>query len=118
MISLLANPAIMAARKRVKGIQGQSVALEVYASGYPTLWVTWHYPNHSAIIAHIEGGVKFAKGQKKLLLFDVRPEQAGLYSCRVEVSLDPYLGAEAEIQLQVFGTSMKINEYLDIYYDE
>lgn len=92
----------------MKGIQGQSVALEVYASGYPTLWVTWYYPNHSAIMGHIDEGVKFAKDHKKLLLFDVCPEQAGLYSCRVEVSLDPHLGAEAEIHLQVFGTSMKL----------
>ena len=99
----------------MKVIQGQSVALEVYASGYPTLWVRWNYPNHSAIMEHIEGGVKFQKGGKKLILSNVHLEQAGLYSCQVTVSLDPYMGAKAEIQLQVFGTSVKINEYLDIH---
>ena len=95
----------------MKVIQGQSVALEVYISGYPTLWIMWHYPNHSAIMEHIDEGVKFEKGRRKLVLSEVHPEQAGLYSCRVKVSLDPYMGAEAEIQLQVFGI-IYINESL------
>ena len=97
----------MAVKKKVEVVQDHSVALEVYVSGYPIptgSQITWHYPNHTVIVESIEAGVKFEKGRKKLILSDVQPEQAGLYSCQVEISLAPYLGAKAEIHLQVFGT--------------
>jgi hypothetical protein len=95
----------MAVKKRVNVVQDESVALEVYVSGYPIPQITWYYPNHSAIMGSTEGGVKFRKDRKKLILSNVDPEQAGLYSCQVElVSLDHYLEAKEEIQLQVFGT--------------
>ena len=96
-------------KKRVEVVQDQSVALEVYISGYPVptgSQISWHYPNHTVIVGSIEAGVKFEKGHKKLILSDIQLEQAGLYSCQVELSLVPYLGAKAEIHLQVFGTSI------------
>ena len=99
----------MAVKKRVEAVQDQSVALEVYISGYPVptgSQITWHYPNHTVIVGSVETGVKFEKGRKRLILSDVQPEQAGLYSCLMEVSLIPYLGAREEIHLQVFGVSI------------
>lgn len=99
----------MAVKRRVKVVLDQTVALEVYISGYPIptgSQITWYYPNRSAIVESMEAGVRFEKGRKKLILSDVHPEQAGLYSCHVKISLSPYLGAKEEIHLQVFGTNI------------
>ena len=100
----------MAVKKRVEVLQAQSAELEVYISGYPIptgSQITWYHPNQSVIIESIEAGVKFQKDHKRLILSNIQPEQAGLYSCQVEVSIDPYLGAIAEIHLQVFGKTNK-----------
>lgn len=99
----------MAVGKRVKVVQDQSVALEVYVAGYPIpteSQITWYYPDNTPIVGSTAEEVKFERGRKKLILSDVQPDQAGLYSCQVEISLTPYLGAKTDVHLEVLGMSL------------
>ena len=91
-------------------MQNQSIELEVYVSGYPSpsdSHITWYHPNRSIIVETEEGGVKLKRSRKRLVLSDVRLHQAGRYTCKVEISVIPYLGAEIDVLLSVFGKLLK-----------
>jgi hypothetical protein len=99
------NPAIMAAEETVGVVQGLTVELEVYVSGYPTptnSQISWYDPDHNEI-SDAHTGVGFQDGGRRLILSDVQPHQAGSYECSVVISPDPYMGATTYIQLNVYG---------------
>ena len=75
------NPAIMAAEKVVGTVQGLTVELEVYVSGYPmptSSQIGWHRPDVSEIL-DTDPGVVFQGGRRRLILFNVQPQLAGVY---------------------------------------
>ena len=99
------NPAIMAAEETVVIIQGLTVELEVYVSGYPmptSSQITWYRPGVSEI-TDSDPGVVFIEGRRRLILSNVQPQQAGVYECEVVVSLDPYMGTVTSILLKVYS---------------
>ena len=99
------NPAIMAAEDTVGVVQGLSVQLEVYVSGFPTptsSHITWYRPDLSEI-SNDDTGVVLQDGGHRLILSNVQPEQAGSYECTVVLSLVPYMGAVTSILLEVYG---------------
>ena len=110
LLLLLANPAIMAVKQTVEVMQDESVELEVYVSGYPIptgSHITWYHLDYSVDESAQEARqVRFQNHHKKLILSNVQPEQAGVYICRVQISISPYLGTKVEIHLQVFGKSI------------
>ena len=102
----------MAAEETVGVVQGLTVELEVYVSGYPTpvgSGITWQRPDQS-VIMDTDEGVVFQDGRRRMILSNVQPEQAGLYTCIVVVSISPYLGATTGIQLDVYGEYVVHNE--------
>ena len=104
-IFLAVNPAIMAAEETVGVVQGRTVQLEVYVSGYPeptSSHITWYRPDRTEIMA-TDTGVAFQDSNRRLVISNVQPEQAGSYECYVEISLVPYMGASTAIQLEVYG---------------
>ena len=101
------NPAIMPAEDSVGVVQGLTVELEVYVSGYPkptSSHITWYYPN-SGEISDTDTGVEFQDSSRRLILSNVQPEQAGLYECVVILSASPYMGASTSIMLNIYGKS-------------
>ena len=99
------NPAIMAAMDTVGVIQGLTVQLEVYVSGYPvptSSHITWYRPDET-IISDTDTGVVFQDSKRRLILSIVQPQQAGSYECEVAISIFPYMGALTSIQLKVYG---------------
>ena len=95
----------MAAEGTVGVVQGLTVELEVYVSGYPKpvgSGITWQHPNQS-VIMNTDGGVVFKDGRRRMILSSVQPQQAGLYTCTVVISISPYRGASTGIQLDVYG---------------
>ena len=99
------NPGIMAAEEIVGIVQGVTVELEVYVSGYPMptgSLITWHRPDLSEI-TDTDPGVVFTDGRRRLILFNVQPQQAGVYECEVVVTLSPYMGAVTSILLKVYS---------------
>ena len=100
-----ANPAIMAAEETVGVVQGRTVELEAYVSGYPiptSSHIAWYRPDGTEIMA-TDPGVAFLDSNRRLVISNVQPEQAGSYECFVEISLVPYMGASTAIQLEVYG---------------
>ena len=100
----------MAAEETVGVVQGLTVELEVYVSGYPTptsSHITWYRPNGS-IISNNDPGMVFQDGGRKLILFNVQPQQAGLYECEVLLSVSPLFFAMTSIMLQVYGELIHI----------
>lgn len=94
----------MAAEETVGVLQGLTVELEVYVSGYPipsSSQIMWYNPRGGEINA--DAGVEFQDGHRRLILSDVQTEQAGLYECTVILSHVPYMGAMTSIQLNVYG---------------
>lgn len=99
----------MPVKERVSVMQGLTVELEVYVSGYPTpsgAQITWQRPNQSVIMDSDEG-VEFQDDRGRLILSDVQPWQAGPYVCHVFVSLSPYQSSKVEIHLEVYGSTSK-----------
>ena len=95
----------MAAEEIVGIVQGLTVELEVYVSGYPTptsSLITWYRPDLSEI-SDADPGVIFQDGRRKLILFNVQPQQAGVYECEAVISLSPYMGAVTSVLLKVYG---------------
>ena len=100
-----ANPAIMAAEGIVGVVQGFTVELEVYVSGFPLPTqssITWQLPDGTKVMS-TDFGVTFQGGGRRLILSNVQPAQAGSYQCSVVISLSPYMGATTSIQLDVYG---------------
>ena len=99
------NPAIMAAEETVGVVQGLTVELEVYVSGYPvpiSSQITWSDPDGSEL-SDATVGVDLQDGGRRLILSNVQTRQAGQYECTVLLSSSPYMGATAYIQLNVYG---------------
>lgn len=95
----------MAAEEIVGIVQGLTVELEVYVSGYPTprsSQITWYSPDLSEI-SDADPGVVFQGGRRSLTLSNVQPQQAGVYECEAIVPLSPYMGAVTSILLKVYG---------------
>ena len=104
------NPATMAAEETVGIIQGLTVELEVYVSGYPTprsSQITWYRPDLSEILDE-DPGIVFTDGGRRLILSNVQPQQAGVYECGVVISLIPYMDAVTSILLKVYGECMSL----------
>ena len=78
----------MAAEETVSVVQGLSVELEVYVSGYPLpteSGITWQCPD-GTIIRNTDFGVSFQGEGRRLILSNVQQAQAGLYQCTVATS--------------------------------
>ena len=95
----------MAAEETVSVVQGLTVQLEVYTSGFPTptsSHITW-YRRDGAEVMDTHPDVTFRDSGRRLILSNVQPQQAGLYDCDVVLSLFPYMGATTSILLEVYG---------------
>ena len=100
-----ANPAILAAEEAVSVVQGLTVELEVYVSGFPLPTessITWQYPDGTPVM-NTDFEVQLQGGGRRLILSNVQPARAGTYQCSVVISLSPYMGASTSIQLDVYG---------------
>ena len=86
-------------------VQGSSVQLEVFVSGYPPpTQITWYRP-HGYEVMTLDEGVEFQDGRKKLLLSNILSQDAGLYTCTVTLmtSLPQSPTATTRITLDVYG---------------
>ena len=95
----------MAAEETVGVVQGLTVELEVYVSGFPTptsSQITWNRPGGS-VISNNDPGMVFQDGGRRLIISNVQSTQAGLYECEVLLSSFPLLYATTSIMLQVYG---------------
>ena len=104
------NPAIIAAEETVGVVQGLTVELEVYVSGFPTptsSHITWYRPDGS-IISNNDPGMVFQDGGRRLIISNVQSTQAGLYECEVLLSPSPPMLAMTSIMLQVYGELIHI----------
>ena len=98
----------MAASETVSVIQGLSVGLEVYVSGYPKpteSQIRWQNPDGS-VISSSDVGVMFQKSGRKLVLSNVQFNQSGQYQCTVNGSVS------ATIQLQVYGECVVTKKFV------
>ena len=98
----------MVAEETVSVIQGLTVELEVYVSGFPLPTesnITWLYPD-GTIVMNSDFEVQLQGGGRRLILSNVQPARAGTYQCYVVNSLSPYMGASTSIQLDVYGESV------------
>ena len=99
---IIANPAIMAAEERVQVVQGLTVGLEVYRSGYPVPTrsdITWRLPD-SSIVSENDPGMTLQDSGRRLILSNVQASQAGQYTCSVTVSQN---SESVGIRLEVVG---------------
>ena len=90
----------MAVEKSVSVVQGSTVELEVYVSGYPiptNSQITWYYPNDNVVL-DTDTGAEFQDGGRRLKLSNVQPQHAGLYDCKVVLS---HMNASTKIELNV-----------------
>ena len=95
----------MAAEETVGVVQGLTVELEVYVSGFPmptSSQITWYHPDRS-VISNNDPGMVFQDGGRKLIISNVQSTQAGLYECEVLLSPSPPMFAMTSIMLQVYG---------------
>ena len=100
----------MAAEETVGVVQGLTVELEVYVSGYPvptSSHIEWYYPDNTQVF-DTDTGVEFQDGGRRLILSNVQTRQAGLYDCVVVLSLVPLMRAMTSIQLNVYGKKLYI----------
>ena len=92
----------MAVEERVQVVQGLTVGLEVYRSGYPVPTrsdITWRLPD-SSIVSENDPGVTLQDSGRRLILSNVQASQAGQYTCSVTVSQN---SASVVIRLEVVG---------------
>lgn len=85
----------------VSVIEGLSVGIEVYVSGYPEpteSQLIWQYPNGS-VISSSDRGVMFQDRGRRLVLSNVQSDQSGVYQCTVNVGAS----VSTRIRLDVFG---------------
>ena len=95
----------MAAQESVGVVQGSTIELEVYVSGYPlptSQHIMWYRPEGFEV-TDADEGAEFQEGRRRLVLSNIQPQQAGLYSCTVVLSRSPYSGASTEIRLDIYG---------------
>ena len=97
---------MIAVNSKMEVTQGNSITLEVYISGYPTVQRTdihWYQLNPTR--QEITSGATFQDNRKRMILHNVQVSDAGMYECEAII---PRLGrnASARIQLQVYGKLM------------
>ena len=96
------NPAMSAVSGLVEVLEGDNAVMEVYVSSYPlvtTNHISWYWPNGSKVT---EDGAEFMSDGRALFLVNVKPSEAGVYRCEVNV---PTIGQRSStiIQLNVYG---------------
>ena len=87
-------------------IQGGSITLEVYISGYPTVRSTdIHWYRLNPMRQEITSGATFQDSRRRMILRSVQASAAGAYECEAQLPLfgGRILRASARIQLQVYG---------------
>ena len=99
-----------AVSRLVEVLEGDNALLEVYVSSYPLLTsnhISWYWPNRSKVTE--EDGTEFMSDGRTLFLVNVKPSEAGVYRCEVNV---PTTGqrSSAIIQLNVYGMGCYIHE--------
>ena len=97
----------MASQGSLGVVQGSSAVLEVYVSGYPVpnqSHITWRRPE-GYVVTNSDEGVEFQEGHRRLVLSNLQPQQAGVYTCEVALSRSPNRHANTSIQLDVYGKS-------------
>ena len=100
LLLYLGNPAVVAVNSTLGVIQGGSITLEVYISGYPTVRSTnihWYRLNPTR--QEITSGATFQDSRRRMILRNVQASAAGTYECE---ATNPLRGS-ARIQLQVYG---------------
>ena len=98
----------MAVEETVGVVQGLTIELEVYVSGYPeptSSQITWSDPD-GIELSDATTRVDLQEGGRRLILSNVQTQQAGQYECTVLLSSSPYTGATAYIQLNVYGNDV------------
>ena len=103
-IAIAVNPAIMALKEIMEVLQGSSVELEVYVSGYPIpteLDITWKGPDFREI-SDSDDRVDFHDGHRRVTLSNIELCQAGLYTVKVSLPLQSERVARTEIHLVVY----------------
>ena len=86
--------------------QGNSITLEVYISGYPTVRSTdvhWYRLNPTR--QEVTSGATFQDSRRRMILRNVQPIDAGTYKCEATIPLlgSQILRGSARIQLEVYG---------------
>ena len=87
-------------------IQGGSITLEVYISGYPTVRSTnvhWYHLNLTR--QEITSGATFQNSRRRMILRNIQASAARTYECEATIPLfgSQKLRGSARIQLQVYG---------------
>lgn len=105
-IVIAVNPAIMATKEKVEVLQGSSVELEVFVSGYPIpteLNITWKGPDFREI-SDSDDSVDFHDGHKRVTISNIQLCQAGLYTVMVSLPFQSELKrvARTEVYLDVY----------------
>ena len=94
---------MIAVNSTVGVIQGNSITLEVYISGYPTIQGTdihWYHLNPTR--QEITSGATFQDSRRRMILHNVQPSDARTYECEA-INQRSMHNASARIQLQVYG---------------
>ena len=94
---------MVAVNSTVGVIQGNSITLEVYISGYPTVQGTdihWYRLNPTR--QEITSGATFQDSRRRMILHNVQASDAGTYECEA-INQRSMHNASARIQLQVYG---------------
>lgn len=91
-------------------LEGDNALLEVYVSSYPLVTssdISWYQPNGSKVTQ--EDGTEFMSDGRALFLVNVKPSEAGVYRCEVNI---PTTGqrSSAIIQLNVYGMGCCVHE--------
>ena len=95
---------MVAVNSTVGVTQGNSITLEVYISGYPTVRnVHWYHLNPTR--QEVTSGATFLDSGRRMILRNVQPSAAGTYECEATIPLlgSQLLRGSARIQLQVYG---------------
>ena len=97
---------MVAVNSTVGVTQGNSITLEVYISGYPTVRSTnvhWYHLNPTR--QEVTSGATFLDSGRRMILRNVQTSAAGTYECEATIPLlgSQILGGSARIQLQVYG---------------
>ena len=100
---------MVAVNSTVRVTQGNSITLEVYISGHPTVRSTnirWYHLNPTR--QEITSGATFQDSHRRMILRNVQPSAAGTYECEATIPLfgSQILRGSARIQLQVYGKLM------------
>ena len=97
---------MVAVNSMVGVTQGNSITLEVYISGYPTVRSTnIHWYRLNPMRQEVTSGVTFQDSGRRMILRNVQPSAAGTYECEATITHigSQILRGSARIQLEVYG---------------